>query len=146
MTPTKSCPVLLRRGDEVEILAFQHPIAGFQLVKGSIEEGESPEEAAIRELAEESGIQAARISTRLGVWESGHQGQIWSFHLCEADLALPDQWVHHAADDGGHDFRFFWHPLSKPAGSEWHEVFQRALKYIHSALTYDTSSTAKTSS
>ncbi|WP_341645287.1 NUDIX hydrolase [Thauera sp. SDU_THAU2] len=146
MTPTKSCPVLLRRGDEIEILAFRHPIAGLQLVKGSIEDGESPEEAAIRELAEEAGVQATRISAGLGLWESGHQGQIWSFHLCEADQVLPDQWVHHAADDGGHDFSFFWHPLSKPADAEWHEVFQRALKYIRSALTYDTSRTAKTSS
>ncbi|MFT3757807.1 NUDIX domain-containing protein [Thauera sp.] len=65
MKPTKSCPVLLRRDGEVGILAFQHPIAGFQIVKGSIEEGESPEEAAIRELAEESGVQSGmRFSRR----------------------------------------------------------------------------------
>jgi 8-oxo-dGTP pyrophosphatase MutT (NUDIX family) len=146
MTPTKSCPVLLRKGKEVEILAFQHPIAGFQLVKGTIEVDENPGEAAIRELAEEAGIQAARITSNLGLWESGYQGQIWSFHLCEASQELPDQWVHHAVDDGGHDFRFFWHTLSKPAGSEWHEVFQGALKFIRAVLTHHASNPVKTSS
>lgn len=129
MTPTKSCPVVLRKNKEIEILAFQHPTAGLQLVKGTIEAGESPDKAAIRELAEEAGILGAEISSNLGLWESGYQGQIWSFHLCKVDQKIPDEWVHHTADDGGHDFKLFWHPLAKPTNSQWREVFQGAMNF-----------------
>lgn len=143
MTPTKSCPVVLRNGDEVEILAFQHPIAGLQLVKGTIEPGENPREAAVRELAEEAGILAADVTSDLGLWASGYQDQIWSFHLCKVGQETPDKWVHHTGDDGGHDFKFFWHPLAKPVHSEWHEVFQGALAFIRTALTNHSSGPAK---
>ena len=35
---------------------FRHPLAGIQLVKGTVEPSESPEDAARRELFEESGL------------------------------------------------------------------------------------------
>lgn len=134
VVPTKSCPVVLRSQGVLEILAFAHPLAGLQLVKGSIEPGESPEAAALRELAEESGIDRARTVRNLGTWHSGYQGQVWSFYLCEVHHRLPERWTHHAADDGGHDFRFFWHPLADPGGEGWHEVFRGALAFIRKAL------------
>ncbi|WP_193075571.1 NUDIX hydrolase [Pseudomonas sp. FME51] len=139
MTPTKSCPVVLRNREEIEILAFQHPIAGLQLVKGTIEPGENPREAAVRELAEEAGILAVEITSDLGLWKSDYQDQIWSFHLCKVAHETPDKWVYHTADDGGHDFNFFWNPLAKPVSSEWHEVFQGALAFIRTALTIHSS-------
>lgn len=126
--------MVLRQRDGLEILAFRHPLAGLQLVKGTIEAEESPRAAAIRELAEEAGIAAAEVTSDLGLWESAHQGQVWSFHLCVSGQELPDRWVHRTADDGGHDFGFFWHPLAGPAGTEWHDVFQRALTFIRTAL------------
>lgn len=110
MKPTKSCPVVIRNNAQLQILAFLHPIAGRQLVKGTIESGESADEAAIRELAEEAGILDAKIVSNLGLWKSGYQEQVWSFHLCEVDHEMPDEWVHHAFDDGGHDFNFFLVP------------------------------------
>lgn len=127
--------MLLRNGDELEILAFQHPLAGFQLVKGTIEQGEKPAEAAVRELTEESGILGAEVTFNLGIWQSGYQGQVWSFHLCGVNQRIPNEWVHHTTDGGGHDFRFFWHPIAKPTNSEWHEVFKGALSFIREALT-----------
>lgn len=145
MTPTKSCPVVLRNGEELEILAFQHPIAGLQLVKGTIEPGETPEKTAIRELAEEAGILAASITVDLGLWQPDYQDQIWSFQLCKVEQETTDEWVHHTADNGGHDFKFFWHPLTKPANSEWHEVFQGALAFIRTALTNHSGEPAKAS-
>ncbi|ETZ10244.1 DNA mistmatch repair protein MutT [Vibrio parahaemolyticus M0605] len=84
----KVCPVVLRKKNQ-EILLFQHPLAGIQLVKGTVETfDESYITAAKRELAEESGI-AHIISARyLGSWDSGFQNQAWHFVLCEcADLA-----------------------------------------------------------
>jgi len=130
MIPTKSCPVVFRYAGEIEILAFQHPLAGFQLVKGSIEKNESPQEAALRELEEEAGLTKTRVICDLGIWESGYREQIWLFHICEIDSNVPNEWVHYTNDDGGHFFKFFWQPLAKPVGSEWHEVFKNALQFI----------------
>lgn len=134
MKPTKACPVILRERNAIDVLAFRHPLAGCQLVKGTIEPGENPAAAALRELREESGLAGAEVLSHLGIWESGYQDQIWSFHLCQMQHELPEVWVHHTDDDGGHDFTFFWHPLAEPPGAEWHEVFQGALGYIRTAL------------
>lgn len=132
MTPTKACPVVLRNTGEPQVLAFEHPLAGLQLVKGSIESNESARQAALRELWEESGLQVSRVVADLGVWEPGYLGQIWSFHLCEIPSQTPDTWTHRTADDGGHDFKYFWHPLATEASSQWHWVFRKALAYIRS--------------
>ncbi|MDP9877290.1 NUDIX hydrolase [Variovorax boronicumulans] len=130
LIPTKACPVVLRRAGTLDVLAFEHPLAGFQLVKGSIERGESPAAAAARELLEESGVQASSMGADLGIWVPEYQGQVWSFHVCQVSNPLPEHWVHHAADDGGHDFRFFWQPLSQPVLDGWHRVFRGALLFI----------------
>lgn len=57
MTVDKACAVVLRDRGVLEILAFEHPLAGLQLVKGSVEAGESTCATAVRELMEEAGIQ-----------------------------------------------------------------------------------------
>jgi 8-oxo-dGTP pyrophosphatase MutT (NUDIX family) len=133
--PHKACPVLLRRSEGgLELLAFEHPLAGLQIVKGGIEAGEGLEAAALRELAEESGITDAVAVQRLGLWSSGHEGQVWAFVGCHVPRTLPDRWVHDAPDDGGRRFRFFWHPLLEPADpSRWHGLFRGALDVIRGA-------------
>jgi len=45
----KACPVVFRDPSMQQILAFEHPSAGLQLVKGGIEPGENPRAAALRE-------------------------------------------------------------------------------------------------
>ena len=51
----KVVPVILRDiNQRTEILVFKHPIAGIQIVKGTVETNEELEEAALRELYEES--------------------------------------------------------------------------------------------
>lgn len=130
MTPTKACPIVLRRTqNRLEILAFEHPLAGFQIVKGTIEAGEPPADAAVRELREESGI-AGVATVDLGLWESGFEQQIWSLHLCEPMQPLPDTWEHHTADDDGHVFRFFWHLLGEALSDQWHALYRDALSTI----------------
>jgi 8-oxo-dGTP pyrophosphatase MutT (NUDIX family) len=63
----KACPVVLRSPQgKCEILAFCHPLAGHQFVKGTVEAGETPAAAALRELYEEAGITAQAITTMLG--------------------------------------------------------------------------------
>lgn len=129
LTPTKACPVVLRQARTVQVLAFEHPLAGCQLPKGTIEPAESPRAAAMRELYEESGVRALAVTADLGIWVPGYQDQVWSFHVCTVADA-PDTWVHRTADDGGHDFRFFWQPLGVPVHDGWHGLFRGALAFI----------------
>jgi 8-oxo-dGTP pyrophosphatase MutT (NUDIX family) len=126
----KVCPVVFRDSSMRQILAFEHPHAGVQLVKGGIEPGESVRAAALRELAEESGISNADIAHDLGTWSSGHKDHVWSLQLCTYTPALPESWVHHCADDGGHDLRFFWHDVQQPPGDAWPTQYRRALETI----------------
>jgi 8-oxo-dGTP pyrophosphatase MutT (NUDIX family) len=48
-----------------ELLIFRHPTAGYQLPAGTVEPGEDPLCAAVREVAEETGL-AARVCEYLG--------------------------------------------------------------------------------
>ncbi len=76
MYPNKACPVVLSTSLPIKILLFRHPLAGTQRVKGTIENGETPGAAALRELEEESGISDAVIGLDLGCWKSDHQDQV----------------------------------------------------------------------
>ena len=76
MRADKACAVVLSRESPPRILLFRHPQAGVQLVKGSIESGETAQQAALRELWEESGLRAVAIKDDLGCWQSGHHGQL----------------------------------------------------------------------
>jgi len=134
MKPSKACPIVVRDiGGELSVLAFLHPLAGIQLVKRTIEEPETASSAAVRELAEESGVTAATISD-LGIWHSGYDDQIWSFHLCRASEPLPETWTHQCPDDGGHTFKFFWQVLTQDPSSDWHPTHAAALGHVKEAL------------
>lgn len=85
-------------------MAFHHPLAGLQLVKGGIEPGENPRAAALRELREEAGI-AANTPTPLIVLP--FEQACWHLIGVQSE-PLPDSWTHDCADDGGHRFAFFW--------------------------------------
>jgi 8-oxo-dGTP pyrophosphatase MutT (NUDIX family) len=126
----KACPVVFRDPSLQQILAFQHPRAGRQLVKGRIEPGENARAAALRELAEEAGIDDMAIATDLGTWHSGHNGQIWSLQLCTFKTRLPETWTHYCADDGGHEFKFFWHDVNHEPDEGWRPQYRRALQAI----------------
>lgn len=125
----KACPILFRDSSMRQILAFEHPTGGLQLVKGSIEIGEDARTAALRELAEEAGISNASIARDLGTWNSGH-GHVWSLQLCAYMPGLPDGWVHRCEDDGGQDLRLFWHDVHREPGRGWADQYQRALATI----------------
>lgn len=135
--PHKACPIVLRRRQGVvELLAFAHPLAGRQLVKGTIEPGESAADAAVRELREEAGVES-RALTHLANWDSGYEGQVWSFHLCRLSADPGEAWTHRCADDGGHDFAFFWQRLDETPLAEWHPVHARALDFVRTILPAD---------
>lgn len=133
MRVDKACPVVLRNIERLEILAFRHPLAGLQLVKGSVEPGELTGAAAVRELFEEAGI-SGEVIRDLGTWNSVITGHTWAFHECRVTQTLPDVWSHFATDDGGHEFTFFWHPLASEPSEEWHQIFKDALAFLSRRL------------
>lgn len=125
--------MLKNRDGNWRILAFRHPLAGCQLVKGTIETGESAAAAALRELFEEAGIDSASIIGDLGIWETDYENQVWALYLCGAD-ELPDHWTHRTEDDDGLKFSFFLQPLDEAPNAEWHPLYRNALRYIKSAI------------
>jgi len=130
----KACPVVLReRNGVLQILAFEHPLAGKQIVKGTIEPNESLESACIRELAEESGLEAEVLSS-LSIWESEFDGQVWGFCLMKLSKEAPDKFKYFTLDDGGHYFEFFWQPLRSELSINWHSLFKGAIAHINKEL------------
>ncbi|MEM7444305.1 MAG: NUDIX domain-containing protein [Pseudomonadota bacterium] len=130
----KVCPVVARNAKSTpEILAFLHPVAGKQLVKGTIRNGEEDEAAAKRELCEESGIGTVSSMVFLGRSTEIAPNQEWSFWLCAVPPQL-DRWTFRCGDDGGHFFQFFWQPLWQRLGHEWHPVFVRAVRFVRDRL------------
>ena len=124
----KVCPVVYRVSEGfTEILAFHHPLAGKQFVKGGIEAGETALDAAIRELKEESGITA--VSDLIDFGEATIGSAEWHFFALTANN-LPHRWSHQTQDDFGHIFSFFWHPVAENLGEEWHPLFHEALEII----------------
>ncbi len=131
----KACPVILRqREGRLQILAFRHPLAGPQLVKGTVEEGEEPRQTVLRELGEESGVEDARVIEPLGQLLFRGDGQRWHLFLCQVPRVLPDAWIHFTTDGGGHNFAFFWHDLDEPPGDEWYPTYRSALEYVRKRL------------
>ena len=88
---------------------------------------------SVRELIEEAGIQSS-AGRNLGEWRAIETGHTWAFHECHVAQDLPDTWVHFAEDDGGHEFRFFWHPLMSEPSERWHQVFKDALGFLRATL------------
>lgn len=55
--------------DRRELLLFQHPYAGIQIPAGTVQPGEAPEAAAVRESQEETGLHDITIDHYLGMQE-----------------------------------------------------------------------------
>ncbi|WP_434921224.1 NUDIX hydrolase [Bradyrhizobium sp. HKCCYLS3077] len=137
----KACPIVIRERDNtLEILAFRHPLAGCQLVKGTIEPGETSQQAAVRELFEESGI-TGRALRDVASLRMNDPPQIWHLVLC-ATPSLPDGWRHRTSDGGGLDFVFFWTGLQEASGRSprtadetWHPNYLSALDFLRRHLS-----------
>ncbi len=131
----KVCPVVHRSiGGVLEVLAFRHPSAGHQFVKGTIEDGEFPPAAALRELSEESGLNPIAAPRYLGQAPIGAPPIIWHFYAFKTN-GLAQSWNHQTKDDFGHVFSFFWHPVAVDLDHHWHPVFHEALRTIRRALS-----------
>ena len=112
------------RGEE--LLVFRHrdfPDAGLQVPAGTIEEGEDPQDAALREAREESGLTDIRVVGFLGRYlynaaplkNEAHDRHV--YHL-ELTGSAEKAWLHYETNpsDGGPPiaFEFFWMSLRDP--------------------------------
>jgi 8-oxo-dGTP pyrophosphatase MutT (NUDIX family) len=116
------------------LLVFDHVgvDAGTQVPAGGIHEGESAEDAVLRELAEESGLETAVFVRKLGeAWGRSELGNVpagleehiqHAFHL-RLDRQPPDeQWEWHEKSGGEvmeHLFACRWAPLEEAARILW---------------------------
>lgn len=105
-----------------ELLIFEHtpdsPDAGVQVPAGGLEAGETPEQAAIREAREETGLDLSGPGYLTSwLWQRGEMRQVWhSFHLL-APRDTPDAWAHRVTDgegDAGLTFLCRFTPLAAP--------------------------------
>lgn len=62
-------PCVVREGIEgPELLVFDHPLAGTQLPKRTLEPNEEPLDGALRELREETGLLSVEMVRYIGRW------------------------------------------------------------------------------
>ncbi|MFD7288534.1 NUDIX domain-containing protein [Streptomyces sp. NPDC059863] len=104
-----------------ELLVFDHigmPEAGTQVPAGGVESGEELEEAVLREIAEETGLQTVTVLRQIVVDDRPHpdtgQPRRTSFFYLQAPADTPDSWEHHVhgdGDDAGLIFACWFLPL-----------------------------------
>ncbi|OED38582.1 hypothetical protein AB833_18770 [Chromatiales bacterium (ex Bugula neritina AB1)] len=108
-----------------ELLIFDHVDQRYlepQIPGGTIESGEIPHHAAIREATEETGLENFRIVRFLGSYEKdlsplGHHEKIhaWFYHL-NTDDKTPERWrhfeEHSSATSTAIEFELYWVPVT----------------------------------
>lgn len=130
----KVVPVVLHpAGAPMRVLAFMHPVSGAQIVKGTVEAGEAPIRAALRELWEESGL-TAMSAMPLATRDDVMPGERWHFVLARTRPPVPDKFQHFCKDDGGHLFKFFWHPIDELPGP-FEPPFDRVMTVVRELLS-----------
>lgn len=127
---------------EGSLLCFRHPLAGNQVPKGTVEPGELPEHAVVRELFEETGVVFSGDVQALAVLEHERHGasgdvQIQRWHLFLLPVSgLPPAWTHGASGSEAEDglcFECFWQPLELPAVG-FHESFEPVIERVREAV------------
>jgi 8-oxo-dGTP pyrophosphatase MutT (NUDIX family) len=82
---------------EAQLLLLQHPYAGNQFPAGTVEPAETSEEAARREVVEETGLKAAKLATLIRAQEDELPPNLLAVRISAPVFARPDpisfQWA-----------------------------------------------------
>ena len=132
------------------LLVFEHldVDAGTQVPGGGIHVGESAEDAVLRELAEESGLDSAVVVRKLGeAWNRSEPGNVpagleeqiqHAFHLTLAGPGPREQWEweeRSGTDAVGHRFALRWMTLDDaervlwPSQAMWIDAVRLSLRH-----------------
>ena len=135
--------VVRQRNGHAELLVFTHPLAGVQIPKGTVERGETLEQATLRELQEESGLALVVTPRQIGTWRrhvSGEQTKDrqperhdWSVFILEAPGGLPEHWRHAAQgspEEEGLVFAYHWLRIDDDLGLKLHPLFRDVAKML----------------
>jgi ADP-ribose pyrophosphatase YjhB (NUDIX family) len=112
-------------GNGLEVLVFDHrdfPEAGTQVPAGGVDAGENLETAALREVAEETGVEDIVLTGSLGIQQRPHpdtgQPRVTIFyHATTSDTG--GKWEHTVSagdSDSGMVFTCFYLPIEKAIG------------------------------
>ena len=136
----KLCACVVREGaDGPELLVFDHPRAGTQIPKGTLEEGESHQVGVLRELAEETGVTDVEIVRSVGTWNrqatvGGQQEKhTWEVFELRPTAPLEDEWIHLAEGsefEKGLALRCHWLTLDLFALEALHPVFGHVVEML----------------
>lgn len=96
--------------------AYTYEEVGIQVPAGSVRAGETPEEAALREAAEETGLKEFKIVRKLGEFEydmTPYRLEVQRRHVFHLELAeaVPERWQSQEDHDGEQPpthFECFW--------------------------------------
>ncbi len=93
-----------------EVIVFDHPISGYQLPAGTVEDGETFAAAVLREGWEETGALGLELVRELAAFQDYRNEERHVFHL-RATVAMPDDWRVATPDGGGLVWWCCWMPL-----------------------------------
>jgi 8-oxo-dGTP pyrophosphatase MutT (NUDIX family) len=144
----KVCACVVRQGGGgPEVLVFDHPLAGTQLPKGTLEPREDPAGGVLRELAEETGVVSVELVYRFGHWVRlagagpDEKGAIerheWELFLIRPTAQLPTFWTHAAvgsAEEAGKEFRCRWVPVDDGLRAAVHPLFTPVLAMLQKVV------------
>lgn len=114
-------------GSQIQLLVFDHDKiyseAGTQVPAGTVSPGEKFEEALLREILEEAGIQNLKVIKKVDqytIFRETHNcfNRRHVFHL-EAIQVLPDKWTHTVTGNGvdqNMNFYYYWLDLDTAKG------------------------------
>ena len=95
-----------------EVIVFDHPISGYQLPAGTVEDAETFAAGALREGWEETGALGLELVRELAAFRDHRDEERHVFHL-RATIEMPDEWLVLTPDGGGLRWECFWAPIDE---------------------------------